>query len=285
MFCSNWVVPVGRMGVSSPSARVWAPLLCPVLGTIILNLAWARWKRKKSAKLMACPWYHYVSPYDSDGDILILNSIFNFMGWEFLLHALLHHLVSHNLWPFDVIGANRRPYISCIAPLPRMPSVVPPDSKFQVVFQMAIPLAHQIRTHQIKLCLVLYSRNFLVVQHDFLSWISNESWDSLQARNPMRGFPKDITWPLPMHLRLPAEGVVPPSGAVQHGESHHACNFSSGLVMLPKEKRGFSKPATMQPCDQFQISSSSCQEKWAIFFKNILPHAHSIWNIMAVLWC
>ena len=67
-------------------------------------------------------------------------------------------------------------------------------------------------------------------------------------------------WPRPMHLRLPVEGVVPPSGGlVQHGGSD-PCNFSSGLVMvlmLPKEKRGFANPVTMQPmtnpCDQFQM--------------------------------
>ena len=28
-FLSNWVVPVGRMAAPGPSARVWAPLLCP----------------------------------------------------------------------------------------------------------------------------------------------------------------------------------------------------------------------------------------------------------------
>ena len=226
MFCSNWVVPVGRMGVSSPSARVWAPRLCPVLGTIILNLAWARWRRKKSAKLMACSL-----------NLKRLGITYITLRFWWRHPNLEFHLQFHGVRISSCIVASPcksqpvtvrcdrsrflRPYISCIAPLPRMPSVVPPDSKFQVVFQMAIPLAHQIRTHQIKLCLILYSRIFLVVQHDFLSWISNESWDSLQARNPMRGFRKDITWPLPMHLRLPAEGVVPPSGAVQHGESHH----------------------------------------------------------------
>lgn len=126
----------------------------------------------------------------------ILNSMFNRpKGKKFIIFILASPCKSQ-----PAIGANRSPYISCIAPLPRMLSVVPPDWL------------------QVPSCLLNgnpvgssypHSSNKLMSHSNSLLKVFRSSFTWLPFMNHEIPF-----WPLPMHLRLPVEGVVPPSGGL-----------------------------------------------------------------------